>query len=89
MHAHQTCFLTILVLCLEVALGGKPGESRSLVDGPDKEEKMKLPTPPPLGIFGPLYSVGHRDIMHFLFTFLNCVGDYHYTCMFLLYINCR
>lgn len=44
-------------VCAEVALGGKTGESRSLVDGPDKEEKMKIPNPPPLGMFGPLFSV--------------------------------
>lgn len=47
----------IIIHIVEVALGGKTGESRSLIDGPDKEEKMKLPNPPPLGMFGPLFSV--------------------------------
>lgn len=50
-------------MCAEVALGGKTGESRSLVDGPDKEEKMKIPNPPPLGIFGPLFSVLSRSFV--------------------------
>ena len=58
-------------LWAEVALGRKTGEHRSLAEAPDRETKMTLPSPLPIGIFGPLYSVCaiFKNVCAFIYAF--------------------
>ncbi len=46
------CTILVNVWCVEVAMGTKTGESRSLVDMVEKEWTMKLPDPAPLSTLG-------------------------------------
>ena len=41
----------------ETAMGYKSGESRSLMEQKERETKMVLPNPPPLGTLGPILQV--------------------------------
>jgi ATP-binding cassette subfamily F protein 3 len=53
----------------ETAMGYKTHNSRSLIDGPDKESVMKIPNPLPLNTFGSFISIRNLSIGYSL------VGD--------------
>lgn len=50
-------FLQLIITVTETAMGYKSGESRSLMEQKEKETKMVLPNPPPLGTLGPILQV--------------------------------